>query len=180
MKNIKILLFFLLIPNILIYSQSVKFGIKAGLNYANVVGSEIKTNAITNYHAGVVAELNITKGFAFQPELIYSTQGAIYKTTVEDFKNELGYITLPLMLKINFSDSLTLELGPQAGFLLSEKNKFDTENSKTFDFSANAGIGLKITDNLFAQARYGLGLTEIKTDSKIKNSVLQLSLGIMF
>jgi hypothetical protein len=39
---------------------------------------------------------------------------------------------------------------------------------------------LKITNSLFAQARYGLGLTEAKTDSKIKNSIAQVSLGILF
>jgi opacity protein-like surface antigen len=161
-------------------AQSLKLGIKAGLNYANVTGSEIKTDAITNYHAGLVARINITKGLSFQPELIYSTQGATYKNAIEDIKNELGYLTIPAMLQIGLSDSLLLELGPQAGFLLSEKNKFDTNNANTFDFSVNAGLGLKITDNLFAQARYGLGLTEIKTNSNIKNSVVQVSLGILF
>jgi Outer membrane protein beta-barrel domain len=162
------------------FSQSVKFGIKAGLNYANVIGSEIKTNAITNFHGGFVAEIKVVKGFAFQPELLYSTEGATYKTAFEDIKNELGYITIPVMMKINVSDNITLELGPQAGFLLVERKKFDPYVSKTFDFAVNAGLGLKITDNLFAQARYGLGLTEAKTDSKIKNSVLQLSLGFFF
>ncbi len=177
-KNLIIALFFVIFQST--YSQSIKFGVKAGLNYANVTGSELKTNAITNYQAGLVAEINLTKGLAFQPELLYSTQGATYKTAAEDFKNELGYITIPIMLKINLSDSLMLELGPQAGFLLSEKEKFEVKKSNTFDFTANAGLGLKITENLFAQARYGLGLTEIKTDSKIKNSVVQLSLGILF
>ncbi len=180
MKKINQIIIILLIINQTSFSQSVKFGVKAGLNYANVTGSEIKTDAITNYHAGLVAEINITQGLAFQPELLYSTQGATYKTATEDFKNELGYITIPIMLKIYLSDSVMLELGPQFGFLLSVKNKFDTQKSNTFDFTANAGLGLKITDNLFAQARYGLGLTEIKTDSKIKNSVLQLSVGILF
>ena len=98
----------------------------------------------------------------------------------QDVKNELGYITIPVMLKFNLSDNITLELGPQAGFLLSEKNEFDVEKTDTFDFTANAGLGLKITKSLFAQARYGLGLTEIKSDSKIKNSVFQLSLGLLF
>ena len=162
------------------FCQSVKFGIKAGLNYANVTGSELKTEAITSYHAGLVSEIKLTDAFTLQPELLYSTQGATYKTALEDFKNELGYIAIPVMLKINLSENLCLELGPQAGFLLSEKNKFDTNKSKTFDFVANAGLGLKVTDTLFLQARYGLGLTEIKTDSDIKNSVVQLSLGILF
>ncbi len=178
MKRINIILMILFCQ--FSYSQSVKFGIKAGLNYANVIGSEIKTNAITNFHGGFVAEIKIVDGFAFQPELLYSTEGATYKTALEDIKNELGYITIPVMLKINVSDNITLELGPQAGFLVSERKKFDAYQSNTFDFAVNAGLGLKITDNLFAQARYGLGLTEAKVDSKIKNSVFQVSLGLLF
>lgn len=162
------------------YSQSVKFGVKAGLNYANTSGSEIKTEAITNYHAGLISEINLIKGIALQPELVYSTQGSSYKTATEDIKNELGYITIPIMLKVNLSDSLIFEMGPQAGFLLNEKNNFNAKKSETFDFTANVGLELKITNSLFSQARYGLGLTKIKSDSEIKNSVFQLSLGILF
>jgi hypothetical protein len=180
MKKLKIVLILLVMMFQTLHSQSLKFGVKAGLNYANTTGSEIKTEAITNYHAGVVAEISVVKNFAIQPELIYSTQGATYKTVDQDIMNELGYITIPVMLKINLSDNLSLELGPQAGFLLSEKNKFDAKKADTFDFTANAGLGLKITNSLFAQARYGLGLTEIKPDSKINNSVFQLSLGFLF
>ena len=161
------------------HSQSLKLGVKAGLNYANTSGSNIKTEAITNYHAGLVAKVSFAKSFAIQPELIYSTQGATYKTATKDFENKLGYITIPVMLQINISNSLMLELGPQAGFLLSEKNKFDANDSKTFDFTANAGLGLKLTESLFAQARYGYGLTDIKADPKFRNSVFQLSVGIL-
>lgn len=175
MKKINVILLLVLFQ--ISYSQSIKFGLKAGINYANATGSEIKTKAITNYHAGFVAVASLTKGIAIQPELLYSTQGATYKTATKDFKNKLGYITIPILLKINLSKSVLLELGPQAGFLLSEKNKFDANKSNTFDFTANVGLGLKITENVFAQARYGLGLTETKTNSDIKNSVFQLSLG---
>jgi hypothetical protein len=71
-------------------------------------------------------------------------------------------------------------MGPQVGFLLSEKNNFDVQKSNTFDFTANAGLGLKITNSIFAQARYGIGLTELKPDTENKNTVVQLSLGILF
>ena len=180
MQNLKIFLFLSLLFGVVCQGQSLKFGVKAGLNYANLTGSELKTEAVTNYHAGIVVELKLSEGLALQPELIYSTQGATFKTVSQDFKDELGYITIPIMVKINLSQSLTLELGPQAGFLLNEKDNFDVTKSNTFDFTANAGLGLKITNSLFAQGRYGLGLSEIKTNSNIRNSVLQLSIGYMF
>jgi hypothetical protein len=73
-----------------------------------------------------------------------------------------------------------LELGPQASFLLSEKNDFEVKDANTFDFSVVGGLGLKITKSLFVQARYGLGLTEISKEAQTKNSVVQVSAGILF
>jgi hypothetical protein len=117
---------------------------------------------------------------SFQPELLYTTQGASYETALADYKNELGYIVIPAMLQIHLSKSITLDMGPQVGFLLNEKNNFDVQKSNTFDASANAGLGLKITNSIFAQARYCVGLTKLQPNSDIKNNVVQLSLGILF
>jgi hypothetical protein len=168
-------------------AQSVKFGIKAGLNYANELGSDIKINslnyettAITSFHAGFVANIGLFKGVAFQPELLYSTQGASYKNAVAEIINEIGYLSIPAIVKINLSKAISLELGPQASFLVSDKKDFVAKDPSTFDFSAVGGLGYKITDGLFIQARYVLGLTEISTDAKTKNSVVQISAGILF
>ena len=79
-----------------IQAQSVKLGLKAGLNYANQTGTNIQTEAISSYHAGLVAELNLFKGLAIQPELLYSTQGATYKNALGDITNEVGYLSFPL------------------------------------------------------------------------------------
>lgn len=168
-------------------AQTLRIGIKGGLNYANQTGSDItinssnyNTDAITSYHIGLLAEIRLLERFAIQPELLYSTQGASYKYALTEFKNELGYITIPVLLKFGLSKSLSLELGPQAGFLLSEKNNVDFKDSETFEFSAVGGLGLKVTKNLFLQARYGLGLTNATKNAEIKNSVVQISAGLLF
>jgi hypothetical protein len=187
MKKIILSIALFSITSIVAHAQSVKFGVKAGLNYANEIGTNISVNsedynteAITSYHAGVVAQIGLVKGLAFQPELIYSTQGATYKNALEEIKNELGYISIPALLKIDLSKSFSLELGPQASFLLTEKNDFEVKDSNTFDFSIVGGLGLKLTKSIFFQARYGLGLTEMSEDAKTKNSVVQVSAGILF
>jgi hypothetical protein len=92
----------------------------------------------------------------------------------------MGYIAIPVMAKIYMTKSLSLELGPQASFLVSNKKEFDVADPKTFDFSLNAGLGLKVVGGLFVQARYGIGLTEISEEADFKNSVFQLSAGYMF
>jgi hypothetical protein len=168
-------------------AQLFKLGIKAGLNYANQTGSQItidntnySTSAITSYHAGLIAEIKLVDSFSIQPELLYSTQGATYKNAVEEFENELGYLSIPVLAKINLNKSISIELGPQASFLLSEKNNFDIEDANTFDFAVVGGLGLNITNHLFIQGRYCLGLTDASKNAEIKNSVVQVSAGIKF
>ena len=161
-------------------AQLVKFGIKGGLNYSNLTGSTAKTDAITSYHVGALAEINLSEKFSIQPELLYSTQGATYKTILGDIDNELGYLSIPVMAKIYLNKVISLELGPQASFLLSEKDEFDIHNQNTFDFAAAGGLGFKITESIFVQARYVLGLTEVSKDANTKNSVVQVSAGLLF
>ena len=173
-----------------IQGQSVKLGLKAGLNYANQTGTNLtvdsenyKKEAISSYHAGLVAEINLFEGLALQPELLYSTQGATYKGisgTIGDITNKVGYLAIPVMIKIGLSKSISLELGPQASFLLSEKDNVNLYKSNTFDFAVAGGLGLKVTKSIFLQARYGLGLTEISKEAQAKNSVVQVSAGLLF
>lgn len=161
-------------------AQLVKLGIKAGLNYANLTGTDLQLDALTSYHAGFVAEIKLLDRFSVQPELLYSTQGATYKSAGTEFRNELGYLAIPVLAKIYLNKTVSLELGPQASFLLSERNHFAVNDTKTFDFSVVGGLGFKITKNFFIQGRYGLGLTEVSTNAQAKNSVVQVSAGILF
>jgi opacity protein-like surface antigen len=159
--------------------SNIRFGVKAGLNYANFTNTEVKTDAITSYHAGILMEFSLFDNLAIQPELLYSTVGASYDSAFTEFKNELGYISIPVLAKFNLSESLFLEAGPQGSFLLNKKDEvFDDYNK--FDFSVNAGIGVNLTKNLFATARYNIGVTEIARDADAKNSVVQLSVGLLF
>jgi hypothetical protein len=187
MKKTILVSVLLLAASFTMQAQSVKFGIKAGLNYANQTGTDItinstnyKTDAITSYHAGLVAEIKILDKFSIQPELLYSTQGATYKDAFTEFKNEVGYLSVPVMAKIYLSENVSLELGPQASFLLSDRKAFNALDQSTFDFAAAGGLGLKITKSIFIQGRYVLGLTEVSKDAQTKNSTVQISAGILF
>ncbi|UQD56279.1 porin family protein [Flavobacterium sp. K5-23] len=185
----KTILFTLLIIAISVNTQAqlVKFGLKGGVNYANQTGSAITVNntnyttdAITSYHAGLVVQVRLTEGLSLQPELLYSTQGATYKNAVEEFKNELGYLSAPVLVKINLNKTFSLDFGPQASILLSERNNFVYNNAETFEFAAVGGLGINITKNFFLQGRYVLGLTEASKEAEVKNSALQISAGFTF
>ncbi|NHN25218.1 PorT family protein [Flavobacterium jejuense] len=180
MKSKLFLTIILLFSLQIVTSQIFKVGIKGGLNYANLIDTSIKTDAITSYHAGFVSVIRLSKSLALQPELLYSTQGASYENAISEFKNELGYLSIPFLAKLNLSESVSLEIGPQASFLLSKKDEFDLNDYNTFDFAVDGGLGLQLTEHLFIQARYILGLNEISKNAEAKNSVFQLSAGILF
>ena len=187
MKKIIVAAVILFAGSLSMNAQAIKFGFKGGLNYANQTGSNITVNstnyttdAITSYHAGLLAEIKLTDGFAIQPELLYSTMGATYKNAVEEFKYELGYISIPVLAKISLSKAVSLDLGPQASFLLSERKNVNFKEAETFEFGVAGGLGFNITKNFFLQGRYVLGLTEATKEAKVKNSVVQISAGFTF
>jgi opacity protein-like surface antigen len=160
-------------------AQLFKLGVKAGVNYANFESSTLQTEAITSYHVGLVGEIKLINAFSLQPEVLYSTQGASYKNAVEEFKSELGYISVPVLAKINLGKTVSIDLGPQFSYLLSKKVDASTDINE-FDFAVAGGLGFKLTENFFLQGRYTLGLTEIDKNADYKNSVGQLSVGFMF
>ena len=171
-------------------AQIFKLGLKGGVNYANQNGTAItinnknyKTEAITNYHIGLLAEVNLGKRFSIQPEILYSTQGAKFVNAMDvinHFTNDVGYISIPVMAKINLNNTFSLDFGPQASFLLSNKKEVSIKDQKNLDFGAGGGLTIHVTKGLFVQGRYVVGLTDISPEAKVKNSVLQVSAGFLF
>lgn len=161
------------------------YGAKAGVNFATFNGDDAdNAKMITAYHVGVFAELGITDKLTFQPELLYSAQGSKYEGTIlgktVTIKTKLDYLTIPLMAKYNIINGLTAEFGPQIGFLTSATFKdIDIKDQvNSVDFGLNFGLGYRIND-IYVQGRYSLGLTSFgkDSDSKIRNGVIQLSVG---
>lgn len=131
-------------------AQLLKFGIKAGANFSNLNGEleRIDHKSIISYQAVLAAEIKLINNFSLQPELLYSTQGATIKFSdvTGVFRNEKTYISLPVMAKYYIiSNSLSIEVGSQFSFLVSEKNRVKINDSKTFDFGIGGGICLNIS-----------------------------------
>lgn len=198
-------------------AQEVRFGVKAGLNVANLTGDIEDAKSKVGFHLGGFAEIMLSDQFAFQPELLFSSQGSKAETSESEtisgvtytVKNEdtykLNYINIPLMAKYFATDKLFLEAGPQIGFSIEESYESeytqtvtdtdgsttsisdtedgDLENIKSIDFGLNFGLGYEFTENIFAGARYNLGLNNLYDgdgDYDMKNSVFQVSIGYKF
>jgi hypothetical protein len=164
-------------------AQKIKFGAKGGLNFASISGDNTKgSDVVTAFNFGVLSEIPISDTFSFQPELMYSGQGYSFN----DNTIALSYLNIPLMGKYYLTKGLSVEAGPQLGFLLAAKNeKTDVKDSfNTFDFGVNFGLGYKLDNGLNFGVRYNLGLTDINnldnSSSKYKNGVFQISVGYFF
>src|SRR5690606_27624389 len=105
--------------------QEVKFGPKAGVNFATISNVE-DSKMLTGFYVGGVAEIKFTDKFSIQPELMYSAQGVKQEsnytiagiTINESLTAKYDYINIPIMAKYYVYDGLSVELGPQFGFLV--------------------------------------------------------------
>lgn len=198
-------------------AQEIKFGAKAGVNLANLVGDFTDdSKMLMGFHVGGVAEFAITEDFFVAPELLFSMQGNKFEyeesetfmgmtaSIKEEGKLKLSYIAIPVMAKYQVFDGLTLEAGPQIGILMGAKQEYDStvslngevvesesgsedvkEFMSTMDLGLGLGLGYRMTNGLFFQARYNIGLSNINDfdgadDVKQQNSVIQISVGYFF
>lgn len=175
MKKLLLLLF--LATASIAQAQFIQFGVKGGVNFANIKSDKIDYSNRTSYHVGALLEIRVFQNMSFQPELLYSVQGAEQSgsTTID-----LQYVNVPMMLKFYLiSNKLSVELGPQFGFLI-DNNLNNTYETQDFDFSAGGGIALDLTKSLFVQARYMAGMSELSKKAQAKNNTIQISLGLKF
>ncbi|MEH6535231.1 MAG: porin family protein [Psychroserpens sp.] len=186
MKNVLFVLFMIYFWNTT-EAQEINFGIKGGVNFATLTGDAGDLDSRTAFHIGVITEIKISEKFSFQPELLYSSQGA--KDSKFDEELKTNYLYLPLMLKYYIADGVSIQAGPQIGLLLSANSEFDGEEEdiKEFlndlDFGLNFGIGYAMNNGLNFELRYNIGISNVDDESddfEVRNGVFQLSVGYFF
>jgi hypothetical protein len=108
------------------------FGLKAGINISNVYdskGQDFKAKAKIGAALGGFVSIPFGKYIGIQPEILYSQKG--FKGTGSilgspySYTRTTNYLDIPLLLTIKPVNELTIVVGPQYSFLLSEKNEFE-------------------------------------------------------
>lgn len=181
----KKLFLFLVLSTLFISSQAqLRFGVKAGINVANITGKDVEGyRSKTGIHFGGFANLALaTSKLSVQGELLYSGQGARWDDDNE--KTTLSYLQIPVLARYTTSMGFYAEAGPQVGFLLKaeDNNEGDVYSIKEFlkktDVSMVIGGGYNINQNIAVNARYNFGLTKFWDEEK--NSVFQVGLSYTF
>jgi len=170
-----------------VQAQDVNFGAKAGINFTSLNGDDDDLDGKTSFHIGAVAEIPVSDVFSVQPELVFSNQGA----KDGDIKFNVSYLNLPIMAKYYVGEGISIEGGPQIGFLMDAKVKDDDtsvdvkDETKGIDFGLGIGAGYKADSGLNFAIRYNFGLSNIVDeddagDFELKNGVVQVSVGFFF
>lgn len=192
----KKLLFVLCLMGAVVFAQAqLKFGAKVGLNIAKVTGDDMDdAKSLLAPQFGVFANYSISDKLGIQPELLYSMQGfkmeESYEGETYEGKLKLDYILVPIMVKFYPITGLSLQAGPQFGFLVSAKWKETGEDeidvkddAKKFDLGLNLGAGYELENGLGLDLRYNFGLTNINKEDEMgdgKNGVFSIALSYSF
>lgn len=163
---------------------NISLGIKGGVNVYNVHNdNDIKYDPRTGYHFGLLGHIHFDNQFAIQPEIVYSAQGA----KIGDTKYNLDYVNVPVLFQYMFDNGFRLQAGPQAGFLLSAKSKYNNtttdnkEDLKPIDLCASIGASYVVPSTGFGiDARYNLGLNNINKNSTVNSTNRGLQLGVFY
>ncbi len=161
------------------------FGVKGGLNLANIIGEDVENNSMkVGFVGGAFMCYNLTEIFAIQPELLYSMKGVKYEVGLLEVNQNLNYFEIPLLLKVNLPTEgkikPSLYAGPALGILMSaEVEDLDVKDyMKGTDIGiiAGAALGYQMESGmLFGEFRYEVGLSTIWDLSDEELTVLDLT-----
>ena len=186
----------------------VKYGVKAGLNLANILAKDNDYTYSDDYstrigiHLGVTAELPISEKFSLQGGLLYSTKGYRFSlddssgNSIESFSVILQYYEIPInvIYKIELGGlKLCLNAGPYLGYAFRGVAKdsegysedlnigyTDDDDIKALDFGFNIGAGVELNDKITIGLQYGLGLTNTASYTENGYRVNNRVIGISF
>ena len=181
------------------------FGPKIGVDYTNYWGEDVEHGGQLNYQAGLFMEYRFTNKFSIAPEVVFAAQGGKFTDKVSwgeitlvdaDVTHHVNNINVPVMLKYYVTPALSIDFGPQVGFnvyskrtmkaksdLVSGEGK-ETKDMKSYtkdvDFGLGLGLTYNISDDVFVQGRYNMGLTKVFDEGNAKHSNAQISIGYRF
>jgi hypothetical protein len=152
-------------------AQGFHLGFKAGANIFKVDGQSFDQSFQFGYNLGAFAELNVTKKWGIQPELMWNQTNyrtgdnfhSVFPQGVSDVKGKLNYLSIPVLLTYRPIKLLSLQVGPQFGILMNSDQTLVQNGQDAFkkgDFSMVGGAQLNLGP-LKVGARYVIGLTDI-------------------
>ncbi|AWH83661.1 hypothetical protein HYN59_00370 [Flavobacterium album] len=149
-------------------------GVKAGVNFSNF-DSDADTDGATGFYAGISLDMALKGHFHFQPEMLYSKEGAKDQS--------ISYLRIPAMAKYYITQGFNIQLGPVLGARVDAENKELRKGTKALDYGAAGGLSYELKSGFLIDARYYWGLEDISRHDeggKVRNNCIQVGLGYRF
>jgi len=205
MKKIFILALGLFVTGLTANAQStdspIRFGIKGGASFSNIIkddgNNDFKTDYLVGFNAGVTLDIKLLENLAFTPEVLYATKGYKLESGLGKFTQTTHFIDIPILASIKLAEGFNVVAGPQVSFLMSTSNKFETgfgtaeqkiveDESDRFKKSLLGGvIGARfdVNDRVGIYGRYSLDFQKNNengstTTPEFKNQGFQVGLGL--
>ena len=193
MKKLLFLMAIGLVSVISATAQRLDFGGKIGANLTKIDGVSFSDAYELNYHLGAFAEIDFSKNWGIQPELLFSQTTSkvdsgfhsVYSEAPSSLINsdvKLNYLNIPILLRINAGSLLTFHVGPQFSVLVNHDENLLNNGKDAFkkgDLAAVLGAQVNIS-KLRIYGRYNIGLyniSDVDNPNKWKNQQLQLGVG---
>src|SRR5215510_15503136 len=182
-----------------------KFGIKAGYNFSNVVGSGSSFDPQHNngYMVSAFFGGSNKNGIGYRSELVYSKQGYSFDDGGKNTDVMNDYLYMPHLMTYTIGKVVQLQAGAQIGVLLNAKKTSDNKDSSItdlmnrFDYGFAGGVEVYPFKGLIVGTRYNLGLGKLykqyeqtsttpyplpfdPSTTNLKNGILQLFIGYRF
>lgn len=167
-------------------------GVRIGVNAATLStdDSDFNPKVRTGLVVGLFGVVPVTDRFAFQPEVLFSQQGAKVEDGGETGTVKIDTLLIPILARVRAWQNAPLHVlvGPSFGFRTKAEVEVDgsTEDIKEDIKKTDVGLVTGVAVNAgpaVVDARYTWGLTNIDDSSdpgKVKNRVFSFSVGLRF
>lgn len=203
-------------------SAQTSFGIQAGVINSNWRGDALNslnnvvdlsngfvgTKSKTGFTIGGYAHVPLSENFSFEPGISYAQKGYAMKGDLKidalkflgvnaAAKVQANYIDIPLVLKANVANGLSVYAGPQVSYLTNANlhlsagilginlinKKLDlTDNFNRIDMAVTGGVAYGFDNGLNIKAGYDYGLARLDRNENFKayNRAIKFTVGYTF
>ena len=189
-KQFLFLAFLLSIGMSSVFAQGFKLGIKGGADIHKIDSKAFSDQFSYGYHLGGFAQINLSKKWGIQPEVLFSQVNIDTSSIFSDIyafnsvsQVKLQYLRIPLLLNFSPNPFVTLQVGPQYSILMDKNSSLVKNGTDAFakgDFSMIGGLQLNIS-KIKIYGRYAVGLNninDIDNQDQWKNQNIEIGVGI--
>ncbi|WP_460218713.1 outer membrane beta-barrel protein [Psychroserpens sp. MEBiC05023] len=136
------------------------FSAKAGFNSVSFEFAGVSVSE-SGFYIGAGYQFEVSEDFDVEPAVLYSSV------------SDLSSLYVPVMAKYNVSEDFSIQAGPQVNYIL--EDGFD---DGAFGLDLAFGLGYNITEEFYAEGRYGLGVVRDLDDVDV--NTITIGVGYRF